>query len=162
LDTSKIKSDNFDLDNTEFDFNEMISSAVEGVQYASPAHSIIKSGEISKAVTGDKERLKQVVINLLTNAVKYSPQGDKVFVTVVHEIGEVKVSVKDSGIGIRKENLEKVFERYYREEQRVIHFQGLGIGLYISYDIIRRHKGKLWAESEPGKGSTFYFTIPMI
>ena len=134
----------------------------ESVQYVSPLHRIIKSGEIPGAVTGDKERLKQVVINLLTNAVKYSPQADKVLVTAVRENGEVKVSVKDSGIGIRKENLEKIFERYHREEQRVTHFQGLGIGLYISYEIIRRQKGKLWAESEPGKGSTFYFTIPMI
>ena len=162
LDISKIKNDNFDLNNAEFDFNEMIASAIEGVQYVSPLHRIIKSGEISEAVTGDKERLKQVVNNLLTNAVKYSPQADKVFVTVVHENGEVKVSVKDSGIGIRKDNMEKIFKRYYREEQRAIHFQGLGMGLYISYEIIRRHKGKLWAESEFGKGSTFNFTIPMI
>jgi PAS domain S-box-containing protein len=161
LDTSKMKSDNFDLNNTEFDFNEMISSAIESVQYTSPLHRIVKSGEISGAVTGDKERLKQVVINLLTNAVKYSPEADKVLVTAVHENGEVKVSVKDSGIGIRKENLEKIFERYHREEQRVANFQGLGIGLYISYEIIHRHKGKLWAESEPGKGSTFYFAIPI-
>jgi signal transduction histidine kinase len=161
LDISKIKSENFDLNTTEFDFNEMISSAIESVQYASPGHKILKSGEISGAVTGDKERLKQVVINLLTNAVKYSPEADKVLVTAVHENGEIIVSVKDGGIGIRKENLEKIFERYYREEQRVVNFQGLGIGLYISYNIIQRHKGKLWAESEPGKGSTFYFTIPV-
>ncbi|MEO9004828.1 MAG: ATP-binding protein, partial [Ginsengibacter sp.] len=119
------------------------------------------SGEIPEPVTGDMERLRQVISNLLTNAIKYSPQADKVFVNTVLENGEVKVSVTDSGIGIRKENLEKVFVRYFREEQRVTHFQGLGIGLHISYEIIQRHGGKLWAESETGKGSTFYFTIPI-
>ena len=161
LDMSKIQNGKFDLETTEFDFNEMISSAIEGVQYSSPLHTIIKSGEISEPVTGDRERLKQVVVNLLTNAVKYSPDAHKVFVNAVRENGEVKVSVTDSGIGIRKENIEKIFERYYREEQRVIHFQGLGIGLYISYKIIQQHNGKLWVESEAGKGSTFYFTIPV-
>jgi two-component system CheB/CheR fusion protein len=161
LDLSKIKNGKFELDKTAFDFNKMISAAIEGVQVASPLHRIIKSGEIPDLVIGDKEKLRQVICNLLTNAVKYSPEGDKVFVNTVLENGEVKVSVNDSGIGIRQENIEKIFERYFREEQRVIHFQGLGIGLHISYEIIQRHGGKLWAESEPGKGSTFYFTIPI-
>jgi signal transduction histidine kinase len=78
------------------------------------------------------------------------------------EGGEVKVSIKDTGIGIRKESLGKIFERYYREEQRAVHFQGLGIGLFISHEIIQRHHGRIWAESEPGEGSTFYFTIPLL
>jgi signal transduction histidine kinase len=75
--------------------------------------------------------------------------------------GSVKVAIRDTGIGIRKDSLDKIFERYYREEQRSVHFQGLGIGLFISHEIIERHHGKIWAESEPGKGSTFYFTIPV-
>ena len=161
LDISKIKNGKFELEKTPFDFNEMIANVIEGVQVASPLHRIIKSGTIPAPVTGDKERLKQVINNLLTNAIKYSPEADIVFVNTVLENGELKVSVTDSGIGIHQENLEKIFERYFREAQRVIHFQGLGIGLNISYEIIRRHGGKLWAESEPGKGSTFYFTIPM-
>jgi signal transduction histidine kinase len=79
---------------------------------------------------------------------------------MVQEKGQIKVSVKDSGIGILKENLDKIFERYYREEQRAVHFQGLGIGLSICLEIIQRHKGKIWAESNPVNGTTFYFTIP--
>ncbi|MEO7523239.1 MAG: ATP-binding protein, partial [Ferruginibacter sp.] len=74
---------------------------------------------------------------------------------------EIKVSVKDSGIGISKQHLEKIFDRYYRVEQHAIQFQGLGIGLFISHEIIERHHGKLWAESTPGNGSTFYFTLPI-
>ena len=142
---------------TTFNFNEMLSAAIEDVQYGSLTHSIIKTGEIQQELKGDKERLQQVVINLLTNAVKYSPKADKVFINVVQEDGEIKVSVKDSGIGIRKENLGKIFERYYREEERAIHFQGLGIGLFISYEIIQRHNGKIWVESEADKGQHFLF-----
>ena len=92
---------------------------------------------------------------------KYSPKANKVIVKVLQEKNEIKVSVKDRGIGIRRENLWKIFERYYREDEREIHFQGLGIGLYISYEIIQRHRGRLWAENNDGRGSTFYFTIPL-
>jgi two-component system, chemotaxis family, CheB/CheR fusion protein len=161
LDVSKIQNGKFPLNITTFNFNKMLSAAIEGVQYGSLSHSIIKTGEINQEIKGDKERLQQVVINLLSNAVKYSLKANKVFINVVQEDGEVKVSVKDSGIGIRKENLGKIFERYYREEERAVHFQGLGIGLYISYEIIQRHNGKLWAESKVGQGSTFHFTIPI-
>jgi signal transduction histidine kinase len=112
-------------------------------------------------ISGDKERLKQVVINLLTNAVKYSPDSHDIIMTVEQGDKEVSVAIQDKGIGIRKENLEKIFERYYREEERSKHFPGLGIGLTISFDIIEKHNGKIWAVSEVDKGSTFYFTIPI-
>jgi two-component system, chemotaxis family, CheB/CheR fusion protein len=161
LDVSKIQNGKLGLNITTFNFDEMLSDAIEGAHYGSPRFSFIKTGEIHHDVTADKERLQQVVINLLTNAVKYSPKTDKVFVNVVQEDGKVKVSIKDDGIGIRKDDLGKIFERYYRVEGRSIHFQGLGIGLFISYEIIQRHNGKIWAESEVGKGSTFYFTVPI-
>jgi two-component system CheB/CheR fusion protein len=161
LDVSKIKNGKLDLHISKFDFNEMISSTIEGIQLISPQHKIILTGEIKESVVADRERLQQVFLNLLTNAVKYSPDTDKVFVNVVQENLEIRVSVADSGIGIRKENINKIFTLYYREEDRAIHFQGLGIGLTISQEIIRRHKGKIWVESEEDKGSTFYFTIPI-
>ena len=161
MDVSKIQNEKLDLRIASFDFNKMVAHAVESVQFASPLHKIILSGEIKTMVNGDKERLEQVIINLLSNAVKYSPKSKKVLVHIAEKNGTIKVSIKDTGIGIHKESLEKIFERYYREEQRAIHFQGLGIGLFISYEIVQRHKGKIWAESEAGKGSTFYFTIPV-
>lgn len=102
-----------------------------------------------------------MVINLLTNAIKYSPGAGKVFITIEQEKNIIKVSVKDNGTGIAKQSLDKVFEKYHRIEEHAIHFQGLGIGLFISHEIIQRHRGKVWAESEPAKGSTFYFTIPV-
>ncbi|MEO8111711.1 MAG: ATP-binding protein, partial [Ginsengibacter sp.] len=94
-------------------------------------------------------------------AVKYSPKANVVDIHMEEKDGEVIVAVKDKGIGISKESIGKIFERYYREEERATHFQGLGIGLYISYEIIQRHNGKLWAESTVLEGSTFYFTIPI-
>lgn len=161
LDVSKIQHGKLDLNCSAFDFDQMIDGAIEGEQYNSPKHKIIKIGKIDKPVYGDKERLQQVIVNLLSNAVKYSPGAEVVYVNVISENGLIKVSVKDNGIGISKDNLEKVFERYYRVEGQDIHVQGLGIGLFISMDIIQRHHGRLWAESEPGKGSTFYFTLPL-
>ena len=160
LDISKIQNGKLNMNVAPFDFDEMLKASIEDVQLSSFTHIIIRSGNAGKSFAGDKERLKQVVINLLTNAIKYSPSSDKVFVHVAEENGEIKVSVKDTGIGILKQNLEKIFERYYREEGRATQFQGLGIGLSICHEIIKRHNGKIWAESEIGKGSTFYFTVP--
>jgi PAS domain S-box-containing protein len=161
LDVSKIQNGRLNLNISNFDFNEMIDDAIENIQYNSPKHSLIKTGKIAQLVNGDRERLQQVIINLLSNAVKYSPDSKDIFINAYIENNQLTVSVKDNGIGISENNLSKIFERYYRVEGQDIHFQGLGIGLFISMDIVRRHDGKLWVESEPGKGSTFYFTLPL-
>ncbi len=161
LDLQKIQHGKLDLNITTFDFNEMLDGAIEDVRLSAPNFSILKTGHISLPFRGDRDRLQQVMINLLTNAVKYSPESDKIFITAMDENGMIKVAVKDEGIGIQKENLKKIFDLYYREAKRFHSFQGFGIGLSISSEIIKRHNGEIWAESEPGKGSTFYFTIPM-
>lgn len=161
LDVSKIRLGKLNYTVTTFNFNTMIENTVENVQLTSPTHRIITTGKVHDEVTGDEDRLQQVIVNLLINAIKYSPGAQKVFLTVDREKDMIKVSVKDLGIGIAKNSLDKIFEKYHRVEEHAVHFQGLGIGLFISYEIIQRHHGKLWAESEPGKGSTFYFTIPV-
>ncbi len=161
LDVSKIRLGKLDYTITTFNFNDMVNSTIENIQLTSPMHTIIKAGEVKDKVTGDKERLQQVVINLLNNAIKYSPGANKVFINVEQQDDIIKVSVQDNGIGIAKQNLDKIFNKYHRVEEHAIQFQGLGIGLFISYEIIQRHHGKLWADSEQGKGSTFYFTIPV-
>ncbi|MDQ6890426.1 MAG: PAS domain S-box protein, partial [Bacteroidota bacterium] len=134
LDVSKMQNGKLNLHITAFNFNDMLSDAIQDVQLTAHHHQIIKTGEIGHDVSADKERLKQVIINLLTNAIKYSPKADKVFVNASQKDGQVTVSIKDTGIGIRKANLGKIFNRYYREEERAHHFQGLGIGLSIAYD----------------------------
>ncbi len=161
LDVSKIQHGKLGLKISSFSFDKMIKDAIEVVQISSPSHAIKQEGEVKAKISGDRERLQQVMINLLTNAIKYSPKSDNVFVKAVLEGNEIKVSVRDTGIGISKKNLNKIFDRYYREEGNAIHFQGLGIGLSISKEIIKRHNGKIWAESEPGKSSTIYFTLPL-
>jgi two-component system, chemotaxis family, CheB/CheR fusion protein len=159
LDVSKIQHGKLGLRISTFNFNEMLTSAIESVQIISEDHDIILSGKVEPQVSGDRDRLQQVVINLLTNAVKYSLGSGQVFVDVSLKNKTITVAIKDTGIGINKKHLNKVFDRYYREEGRNIQFQGLGIGLSISKEIILRHNGKIWAESELGKGSTFYFTL---
>ena len=161
LDVSKLQNGKLNYNITTFNFNEMVTNTIEDVQYSSPKHAIIKTGEIDIHISGDKDRLQQVIINLLSNAIKYSPDASEVFVNVETNNNEIEVTVKDNGIGISNQSLEKIFERYYRVEDHSLQFQGLGIGLYISYEIILRHQGKLWAQSEKGKGSTFYFTLPL-
>ncbi len=161
LDVSKVQNGKLNYNISTFNFNEMIAATVEDLQHSSPEHIIIKTGNVHQPVTGDKDRLQQVVINLLNNAIKYSPGESNVYINIDQSDGEVKVSIKDHGIGISKHNLEKIFDRYYRVDDHAVNIPGLGIGLFISYEIIQRHQGKLWVESEPGKGSTFYFTLPV-
>ncbi|CAN5238465.1 hypothetical protein BH23BAC2_BH23BAC2_17350 [soil metagenome] len=161
LDASKIQNGQLDYNITTFDLNEMVDETIENIQHSATSHSIQKTGNCSQQITGDRGRLQQVLINLLTNAVKYSPNADKVFVKIDEQEGNVQVSVQDFGVGISGRHLDKIFDRYYRVEEHAIQFQGLGIGLYISHNIIKRHDGKMWAESEPEKGSTFYFTLPL-
>lgn len=113
-------------------------------------------------VHGDERRLKQVVDNLISNAIKYSPDGGTVTVTVNEAAGQVTFSVSDTGIGIEQEHHDKIFKRFFRvntpQTQRI---KGSGLGLAISYDIIRQHGSKLHVESTPGNGSRFYFSLPV-
>jgi PAS domain S-box-containing protein len=112
-------------------------------------------------ITADGAKIEQVLINLMTNAIKYSPDARKVRLTVTKETRRVVVAVRDWGIGIPAEHLENIFHRYYRVESSDYVIGGLGIGLYIAKTIIDRHKGSIWVESELGSGSVFYFALPL-
>lgn len=161
LDASKISLGKLNYTLSTFNFNDMMDKTVENLQLISPTHTLIKTGEVYNQVIGDKDRLQQVVINLISNAIKYSPKNNKVYITLQQEKDLIKVSVKDAGIGIATQSLSKIFDKYHRLEEHAVHYQGLGIGLFISYQIIERHQGKIWAESELGIGSTFHFTLPI-
>ena len=162
LDASKIENGRLNYNISTFNFSEMVKNTIEDIGHSFPAHQIVKSGSITRTFEGDENRLQQVIINLLTNAIKYAPKSFEILVNVSEEEHQLTVSVTDKGIGMSKQHLEKVFDRYYRIEENAIQFQGLGIGLYISYDIILRHEGKMWVESKLGEGSTFYFTLPFV
>ncbi|CAN5890738.1 hypothetical protein BH11BAC4_BH11BAC4_08770 [soil metagenome] len=161
LDASKIQNGQLNYNITKFDFNKMLDETIENIQHSAKNHIIQKTGFIQHEFTGDSGRLQQVLINLLSNAIKYSPKAEKVLIKLEEKDQKIRVSVQDFGIGIQKQHLDKIFDRYYRVQEQATHFQGLGIGLYISHNIIERHKGSMWAESEPAKGSIFYFTLPL-
>ena len=160
LDASKIQNGRLSYNNTTFNFSDMVKNTIEDIGQSFPLHQITKTGTISHLFWGDENRLQQVIINLLTNAIKYAPKAFEILVNIAEDENQLTVSVTDKGVGMSEEHLNKVFDRYYRVEEHAIQFQGLGIGLYISYDIVMRHGGKMWVESILGEGSTFYFTLP--
>ena len=126
-------------------------------------HPLVVRKLIKATVEADKLRLYQVFSNLITNAIRYSPAHTKIIIGMKQIDKNVVVSVKDSGIGIPQSQHRKIFDRLYQvKDARRKTFPGLGMGLYISKEIIKKHNGKIWVESEEGKGSTFYFSLPTI
>ncbi|HUH17953.1 PAS domain S-box protein [Albibacterium sp.] len=160
LDVSKIKAGKLPYNMELIHFNDIIRRSVRNVQFLSSTHQIIVKDTADVLLLGDQVRLEQVVNNLLTNAIKYSPDADKVEVKSVKEGNNLIVSVKDYGIGIPAEFLERLIERYYRIDN-TMRFPGLGVGLFIATEILKRHQGKLFIESEVNQGSTFNFIIPI-
>ena len=96
----------------------------------------------------------------MSNSIKYSPNSGDIVIHSYKEDGKIKVSIADKGIGIPEEELQNIFSRFYRVSGAAASFSGSGIGLYISSEIIKRHGGEIWAESKPGEGAVFYFTLP--
>ena len=162
LDVSKIHAGKLQLNIVPVNFNELLKDCIETISHISPHHKIHAHGNANVIVHADKHRIEQVLMNYLTNAVKYSPKYNQVVVNVTSNEKEIQVAVTDFGIGIPKDKQSKVFQRFYRVNDDKYSFMGLGIGLYISSEIIKRHNGRVWLESEEGKGSTFYFSLPLV
>ncbi|SDP99196.1 PAS domain S-box-containing protein [Mucilaginibacter sp. OK268] len=162
LDVSKIETGQLPLSFSDFNITQIVQETIELIQYSTKTHQIIlQQPEQEIIISADKQRIEQVIVNLLSNAIKYSPKEKLVNVTISATPDKVKVAVQDYGMGIQKEHQERIFSRFYRVEELASHISGLGIGLYISKEIITRHHGKLWLDSEPEKGSTFFFEIPL-
>lgn len=162
LDVTKINAGKLQYNMQPFSFRQMLLDSIESLQHTTASHKIIFEEAADITFTGDRLRLEQVMNNFLTNAVKYSPGGEKVLVTLKIEGGNIVVSVQDFGIGISQDHLDRLFERFYRVDNTAMRFEGLGLGLFISSEILKRHQGDFWIESEPGKGSTFYFRLPIV
>ena len=162
LDLSKIQTGGLAFAEEPVDVDALVAEVVESLQQSSARHQIYIEGSTQGEIIGDRERLGQVLTNLLTNAIKYSPNAEKIIVHLVHIQNELTVGVQDFGIGIPLAHREKVFERFYRvrNSQDRTFFPGLGMGLYIAHQIIERHGGKIWVESAEGQGSTFSFSLP--
>ncbi len=161
LDVTKINSGQIDLNIAAFYFADALTNSIANVVLAAHHHEIILESSVDLLYTGDQFRIEQVLINLLTNAIKYSPEAHQVIVRAKVEAAQVVVCVEDSGIGIAKEDLDHLFQRFYRVSKTALQFQGVGLGLYIASEIIKKHKGSFSIQSEPGKGSTFCFRLPI-
>ncbi|SFI61264.1 His Kinase A (phospho-acceptor) domain-containing protein [Kaistella treverensis] len=161
LDISKIESGKLKFNKKYFNFNEILDHIIEIMQQANPNVNFIRKGEINTEIFGDEMRVEQVIINFITNAIKYAPDSNEVLITSEQRGDEIYFSVRDFGIGIAKDHQLRIFDKFYRVEETSERFQGLGIGLYICQEIIERHQGSIGVNSEPGEGSEFYFNIPL-
>ncbi|RZL45666.1 MAG: PAS domain-containing protein [Pedobacter sp.] len=161
LNLSRLESGKIVLDKSLFLLNELITEIINESILVDSSHDVklLKCGELS--LYADRLKIGSVLSNLLNNAVKYSPHAKLVTVDCSLVGNNVQVCIKDEGIGISKEHIDHLFDRYYRVESKS-QISGFGIGLYLSAEVIYRHQGKIWAESELGKGSTFCFTLPIV
>ena len=164
LDLDRLQSGGMELTLTTVDLNEIVRDVTDLVRPNAPGHSLELALDVGMpAIEGDLDRITQVVTNLLNNAVKYSPAGGRVVVRTAFDDGQAGLTVTDSGIGMPEDSLEHIFEKFTRVESREMRdIQGTGLGLPIVRQIVEMHGGRVWAESELGKGSTFHVTLPSV
>ncbi len=163
LDVSRIESGKFELKTREFDFIKLINIVLDKLMSQTDIHEVdvITPGSLTPLMA-DPDKIEQVLMNLLGNAVKYSPRGGRIEVEVKEYSNKIECSVKDSGVGIPKEYLVRVFEKFSRVDNRATRgIGGTGLGLYITRSIVEAHGGTIWVESSPSKGSKFHFTLPL-
>lgn len=159
----KMRSGKLRLKKQRFQLEELIAEVVGNFQYTISSHIVERTDDLKIKVYADKARIHQVLVNLISNAIKYSPDADKVIISQEQDSDKVTVSIQDFGMGIPKEEQSKIYERFFRAKgKKEGNIPGLGLGLFISSEIVKQHGGDLWVKSKEGKGSTFYFTLPLI
>ena len=161
LDLSKIESGELKFNKQFFSLDNLLDECIENIQQSNRSFHIKKTGKLGRDIFGDEMRIEQVIVNFLTNAIKYSPDADDIEIKVIADADQVYVGVKDYGIGMTEEHFKNVFEKYYRVEETSLRFQGFGMGLFICRQIIERHGGSIGVKSKPGAGSEFYFYLPI-
>ncbi|RFZ94282.1 hypothetical protein D0C36_01625 [Mucilaginibacter conchicola] len=160
LNVTKIQQGQLALSKNRFNLTELVKDSCDHISQGND-HEITVTGEDELFVYADYRRIDQVLVNFIGNAIKYSPQSRKIDVVLERSGDDAKVIVKDYGIGINPEKLPHLFDRYYRVDALGHQFSGLGLGLYISSDIIKRHDGNIGVDSQWGEGSQFWFTLPI-
>jgi signal transduction histidine kinase len=165
LDLSRLESGDVPLEREPVELAPLVSQVFSEIQVARPDPGVTLADELPgdlPSVFADRERVHQVLFNLLDNAVRFTPLGGRVTVTASSHNGSVDVVVADTGPGISSEHLPRVFERFYRVDQsRSRDDGGTGIGLAIARSVVEAHGGRIWADSEPGRGSAFTFELPV-
>jgi PAS domain S-box-containing protein len=159
LDSTKISKGQLYLNITNFNISELVERSCSHVR-SNEKYRITYKGDLNLKISADEQKIDQVLVNLVNNAVKYAPQSKEIVIQVEDFEDKVKISVIDAGKGIAKDKLPFLFDSYYQVSNVEKNTQGLGLGLYISSEIIKRHRGEIGVDSEVGKGSTFWFTIP--
>lgn len=161
LNVSRLESGKIHIDRRPFDIADLIKEVEEEVSVTVTSHITFFAPVNETLIIADRDKIGHVINNFISNAVKYSPARSTININCETVGNSAQVSVRDEGYGIKSEDQTKVFERYFRVETNGAHISGFGIGLYLCAEIIQRHDGKIWVESEIGKGSTFYFSLPL-
>lgn len=160
LNISKIEAGKLEFNIEAFEMKALILDIIDMFSYSHKSHAIIfNNPEKTFGLKADRQRIEQVIINLISNAIKYSPKSDKIHIHLEETDKGVCVRVKDEGIGLDNTQIKNLFTKFYRAGN-VSNVSGLGLGLYLSKEIINRHNGEMKAISEPGMGSEFSFTLP--
>jgi two-component system, chemotaxis family, CheB/CheR fusion protein len=161
LDVARIQSGQMEYERELVDVNPFIKNIAEEMHRVYPTHEIVLELTEDDTLMTDRLRITQVLTNLISNAVKYSPDANKIIITTSGTKDDLTVTVKDFGVGIADSKHEQIFERFFRvNESEITRVSGLGLGLYITSQIVRQQGGRIWLESEPGKGSRFSFSLP--
>ncbi|HET9786626.1 MAG TPA: HAMP domain-containing sensor histidine kinase, partial [Pyrinomonadaceae bacterium] len=165
LDLSKVEAGRMELELAKFDLPLAINNARTFVRERATRHGItvdVKVDERLGEIVGDERKIKQVLLNLLSNAVKFTPEGGRIAINARQTNGAVEISVTDTGIGIALDDQPRIFEDFRQVEGDYAHKkEGTGLGLTLAKKFVELHGGKIWVESEAGKGSTFIFTLPI-
>ena len=163
LDLSKVEAGRMELSVAKFDLPTTIADALAFVRERASRHGIVLNVEIDtrlNSFSGDERRVKQILLNLLSNAVKFTPEGGSVFVAAAQTTEGVQISVRDTGIGISNDNQQLLFQAFQQvRSEDGAKREGTGLGLALAKRITEMHGGSIWVDSEPGKGSTFTFTL---
>lgn len=160
--STKINAGHFELEMTEFNFADMIKEAVDTIKIFHAEYDISVNNYVEDIIVkADRHRLIQVVTNYLSNSIKYAAANAAISIIIQEENGLIQVAVKDYGPGIAKAQLPFIFDRFFRAE-KTMNLKGIGLGLFLCKQIIHAHNGNVWAESEEGNGSIFYFSIPQL
>ncbi|WP_158798934.1 PAS domain-containing sensor histidine kinase [Pedobacter sp. L105] len=159
LNTTRTNEGQLHLTKTRFTIAEMLEKCCSHVRMGGK-HDLIVQGDENLQIDADEARIDQVVVNLVNNAAKYAPDSREIYL-IIEDLGDkARISVKDNGPGIPEDKLSHLFERYYRADYGGVQYSGLGLGLYISAEIVKRHGGEIGVDSQVGAGSTFWFTLP--
>jgi signal transduction histidine kinase len=163
LDVSKITNQRLNFRRDYHVFNDIVNDNVSDLDDEHKTHHIDTELGFMGSIFCDRVRIGQVLKNLISNAIKYSPDNDRILITTKQRGSDLLVCVTDYGIGISEENKGRVFEQFYRvSNAEAYSYQGMGLGLFISAEIIRQEGGEIWIESEENKGSTFCFSLPLV